>query len=620
MHAATDTIPIETLLAEQGWMRSLALALLRDAQVADDVVQDAVLAALRRPPASDRPLRPWLRAVVRNVAWKRIERDRNRATSERDRAAARPEAAMPSAEELSERHELRALVCELVRELDEPYRSTLLLRFFEDRSPAQIAAHTQTPAGTVRWRLKVGLDRLRERLDARHGGERLAWARCLAPLLATESSLVSTTTSASLLQTVLTLSPAMKLFALAVPLVALAILWPESEPGAVLGAVGMVSRGSVEAPAPSGQEDEVAGDAETYRRAAAALATDSDELFSEALLAYAREELTEAWRDVRGEEIDPERLEALIEHFKGVVLVAPGHIGRGRAEDQDRIDRLAESGEVLSLLALMDLGMTGAQLDLVSDATAFAQLFEPLAQGPNVSVLDDIRHPDRLLSDGATLMLPAGVFQLQALMRELEPFPRDVTIRGAGMGATLLIAGSLSTKAPLSNLAFRDLTVFTDNAYLLALRSEPASVYFDHVRAIGFDMGAGASCLFGTEELAVYARDSVFEGGYGRHPRYGTLFSIGTGGIVARFERCEFDLVDSNLSTLSFPATVVFDQCRMTNMLDDPLGSDRPDDGIAFIRTSVERFPWSDAEGNPVESPHKDLNDLFPDWQKRIAY
>ena len=48
-----------------------------------------------------------------------------------------------------------------MRELDEPYRTTLLLRYGEMLSSVEIARRQQVPAGTVRWRLKSAVDRLR---------------------------------------------------------------------------------------------------------------------------------------------------------------------------------------------------------------------------------------------------------------------------------------------------------------------------------------------------------------------------------------------------------------------------------------------------------------------------
>ena len=56
-----------------------------------------------------------------------------------------------------------------VLELDEPFRSTLLLRYVEGRSAADIARRQGVPAGTVRWRLKAALDDVRARFGASTG-------------------------------------------------------------------------------------------------------------------------------------------------------------------------------------------------------------------------------------------------------------------------------------------------------------------------------------------------------------------------------------------------------------------------------------------------------------------
>jgi hypothetical protein len=70
----------------------------------------------------------------------------------------------------------------LAGELDEPFRSTILLRFAERLTPTQIARRLAIPASTVRWRLKEALARLRAELDALHRGDRRAWLAALAPL------------------------------------------------------------------------------------------------------------------------------------------------------------------------------------------------------------------------------------------------------------------------------------------------------------------------------------------------------------------------------------------------------------------------------------------------------
>jgi RNA polymerase sigma factor (sigma-70 family) len=171
----------ESLLEHTTWLRRLAAGLVGDRALADDIVQDTFVAALRRPPAEDRPLRPWLARVVRNAARFRWRSDAHR-TARETVAMRDAEAATPTSEELLARHQLQQVLAKLVGELAEPYRATILLRYAEGLEPAQIARKLGIPAGTVRWRISEGLERVRRGLDAEHGGDRKAWLLALAPL------------------------------------------------------------------------------------------------------------------------------------------------------------------------------------------------------------------------------------------------------------------------------------------------------------------------------------------------------------------------------------------------------------------------------------------------------
>jgi RNA polymerase sigma factor (sigma-70 family) len=183
MHEDCSCIPLEDLLANAAWARRLALHLVSDRAAADDLVQETWLAAMRHPPSTTGPAKPWLRRVLVNVFRMGLRGDGRR--TERERAQeADPDSTreVPSPEEMMARLEAHRLVAEAVRRLDEPLRQMLLLRYYEGMSAAEISRATGVPAGTVRWRLSEGLDRLRASLDERTPGGREQWCVMLGPL------------------------------------------------------------------------------------------------------------------------------------------------------------------------------------------------------------------------------------------------------------------------------------------------------------------------------------------------------------------------------------------------------------------------------------------------------
>src|SRR3954464_11918891 len=104
---------IDDLLDHREWTRQLARSLVWDEAQAEDLTQNVFLAALQRPPKNDRPLRPWLAAVVRNLRSKQ-------ALSERRRRARDAEAALSggtphaSSEELVNRSEAERTLATMV--------------------------------------------------------------------------------------------------------------------------------------------------------------------------------------------------------------------------------------------------------------------------------------------------------------------------------------------------------------------------------------------------------------------------------------------------------------------------------------------------------------------------
>lgn len=170
---------VESLLAEREWVRALARSLVSDPGRADDVEQQTWLAATEHPPGDGSQPRAWLGTVLRNFV-RRAGRGEGRRRL-REVAAARPEA-MPSAADMIARAEAHRRVVEAVMSLAEPYRSTVLARFFDDLPPREIARRMEVPVETVRTRLKRGLAQLRERLDAEYGSDGKAWGIALVSL------------------------------------------------------------------------------------------------------------------------------------------------------------------------------------------------------------------------------------------------------------------------------------------------------------------------------------------------------------------------------------------------------------------------------------------------------
>src|SRR5688572_11567831 len=175
------------LFAHAGFIRRIARALVRDEHAADDVVQETWAAALASPPHRGGPLGPWLATLTRNLARQLWRRDQRR--SERERAAARDEA-LPSAASLAEREESLRAVVEAVLALAEPYRSTVIQRFYEDLPPRAIAARNGVPVETVHTRLRRALAQLRETLGAQ-GKERRDWRSALLVYAGGEGAPVS---------------------------------------------------------------------------------------------------------------------------------------------------------------------------------------------------------------------------------------------------------------------------------------------------------------------------------------------------------------------------------------------------------------------------------------------
>lgn len=181
-------------------LRTMARALVRDAHAADDAVQDTLCQALRHEPEPG-PMGGWLARTLQNFTRQRHRADRRRANREHIAAGREPANRESDPAAAAGRREILRHVTDAVLELDEPYQTTVFLRYFEDLPPRAIARRTGAKIATVKSRLQRGLGMLRARLDQRSGGQRRQWRLALAGAFAlpTTGTGVAVTSTGTLL-------------------------------------------------------------------------------------------------------------------------------------------------------------------------------------------------------------------------------------------------------------------------------------------------------------------------------------------------------------------------------------------------------------------------------------
>jgi RNA polymerase sigma-70 factor (ECF subfamily) len=144
------------------WPRAYRAAYLvvHDAAAAEDIAQEAFLAAVRALDRFDRrrPFGPWLHRIVvnRSIDWARARSLRREVGDE----------ALEAAEARSEgpRHAVSAEVTAALAALPPDQRAVIVMRYLLEYSPGEIARMLGLPRGTVNSRLRRGLDALQGRI------------------------------------------------------------------------------------------------------------------------------------------------------------------------------------------------------------------------------------------------------------------------------------------------------------------------------------------------------------------------------------------------------------------------------------------------------------------------
>ena len=144
-----------------------ALALVRDAMTAEEVVTDTFLRAHaareRLDPA--RPPLPWLHRIAVNLALNHLRRRRFGLEPLPD-AAPWPDETAAAPERAAEHRETSAVLARGIERLPEHMRAVVVLRFVQDASLADIAETLGCPVGTVKSRLHNALRLLRADLQS----------------------------------------------------------------------------------------------------------------------------------------------------------------------------------------------------------------------------------------------------------------------------------------------------------------------------------------------------------------------------------------------------------------------------------------------------------------------
>ena len=175
---AQDVRAFETLYDRYARLvYSTAYGVLEDAQSAEDVVQEVFVRLWKAPQryvAERGRFLGWLLSVTRNRAIDEYRSRRRRTSNERQIIDQPAGELIASESPQGEFHRVelvdqRALVREALETLPEEQRMAIALAYYKGMTQSEIAKALDTPLGTVKTRIRLGMQKLRVHLDGRVG-------------------------------------------------------------------------------------------------------------------------------------------------------------------------------------------------------------------------------------------------------------------------------------------------------------------------------------------------------------------------------------------------------------------------------------------------------------------
>jgi RNA polymerase sigma-70 factor (ECF subfamily) len=151
---------------------ALALRVVNDPQRAEDVVQDAFLSVWRKAASyalGRGSVRTWLSSIVRNRAIDIVRASRERTLPDEAPLLAIVDPRPAVDDEVAARFD-GEMVRTAILELPDDQRQAINLAFYSGLSHSEIADETGIPLGTVKSRIRLGMQRLRSSLSGQGYG------------------------------------------------------------------------------------------------------------------------------------------------------------------------------------------------------------------------------------------------------------------------------------------------------------------------------------------------------------------------------------------------------------------------------------------------------------------